>query len=1016
MVDDGDRDRYVGRHSENARLVAALDAAARGHGSTVIVGGEAGIGKTRLVEHLTITASERGATVMGGACLPTGSGASPYAPFVEALRKLARSVEPGRLAAVLGPARPEIARLLPELTHKTVDAPGRQESDRAGQTRLFEAVLGVIERQAANAPVVVTIEDLQWADAGTRGLLGFLSRNLRQAPVLMIVTLRMDELDRRDPILAFVAELERDPWVARIELGGLDRTDLALLLRTLDADGPSAEMVDEVFVRSGGNPFFVEQLAATGAHGPNDRTLPPGLRDVLLSRLAALPDDTQRTLRAASAAGRRVDDQLLAVVLDVPAGSLADALRPAVAQRILVDVDVDLVEGGLGGYGFRHALLAEVAYGELLHGERDRLHAAFGRELERRGEIGGLPVTPAELAYHWVAARDHGRAVPALVAAGEAAEGVYDFGQAFRHYERALALWDHGAGADPTRDRVSILQRAAECAVLIGAYARAVEYGRTAITTEQISETVDGQPDPGRLGLLHDRLRWFQWEAGDRAGAEAAVAEALRLIPVDPPSALRARALGQAAGLRLFAGDPRAAASMATEAHQAAQAAGAASEEALALGVLGWSEAVLGDVDGGVATYRRGLSIAERLGGVEGIALAHANLAALLDRVGRTDASLAAARDGVHLAHRLGVARTYGGALMGHAVKALFDLGRWDDAAAAADEGLELDPVGRSAIRLHLYRGRIAANRGRFDVAATQLDRALELHQRSGGSAADRAALLAATAELATWERRLEAVRSAVDEGLASLDADVPLDPALGWLAWYALRAEADAATDARARHDDAALHGIEARVAPLAARALGVGARVQTTDRRFAAVGGLCQGELARLRGQVDAATWDRTALAWDELGRPAPAAYARYRAGEAVLGARGDRAIAADMLRRAHRAATDLGATPLRLEIERLARHARIELGATSAKVADPGETFGLTDREREVIRLVAAGRSNQQIATDLFITRKTASVHVSNILGKLGVANRVEAAAVAHRLGLEAEPGEPGAVDES
>jgi DNA-binding NarL/FixJ family response regulator len=124
----------------------------------------------------------------------------------------------------------------------------------------------------------------------------------------------------------------------------------------------------------------------------------------------------------------------------------------------------------------------------------------------------------------------------------------------------------------------------------------------------------------------------------------------------------------------------------------------------------------------------------------------------------------------------------------------------------------------------------------------------------------------------------------------------------------------------------------------------------------------------------------------------------------------------MAADMLRRAHRAATDLGATPLRLEIERLARHARIELGATSARAADPDETFGLTDREREVIRLVAAGRSNQQIATDLFITRKTASVHVSNILGKLGVANRVEAAAVAHRLGLEAEPGEPGAVDES
>ena len=124
----------------------------------------------------------------------------------------------------------------------------------------------------------------------------------------------------------------------------------------------------------------------------------------------------------------------------MPAGAVADALRPAITQGILVDAD--RFDDTLGGYAFRHALLAEVANGELLHGERDRFHAAFGEELERRGEIGGVPVTPAELAYHWVAARDRTRALPALVAAGAAAERVYAFAEARRHYEQALELWD----------------------------------------------------------------------------------------------------------------------------------------------------------------------------------------------------------------------------------------------------------------------------------------------------------------------------------------------------------------------------------------------------------------------------------------------------------------------------------------------------------------------------------------------------------------------------------------------
>jgi ATP/maltotriose-dependent transcriptional regulator MalT len=1017
VVDHADRETLIGRSAEEARLESALDAAVDGRGSTVIVGGEAGIGKSRLVGRLADTARNRGATVLSGACLAAGSGAIPYAPFVEALRDLTRSVEPALLAGLLGPARSEIARLLPEVAPRTQDTPTRLEFDRAGQTRLFEAVLGVIERQARRGPVVLVVEDIQWADDGTRGLLGFLSRNLRHAPVLIVVTLRTDDLARRDPALAFIAELERDEWVARMDLKGLDRREVAALLRALAASSPSTSRVDEVMDRSGGNPFFVEQLAATldtgseGGTGGAGGDLPPQLRDVLIARLAGLPNETQRLLRAASAAGRRVDEELLAAVLEVPAQAVADALRPAITQGILVDAD-GLDEGG--GYAFRHALLAEVANDELLHGERDRLHAAFGGELERRGEIGGVPVTPAELAFHWVAARDRARAVPALVAAGAAAELVYAFPEARRHYERALEMWEglmEPAGS-VAMDRASVLQRAAECAVLTGAYGRAVELGRAAIDAAEDAGRGEDGADPSRLGTLHDRLRWYLWEAGDRAAALAAVEEALRLIPAEPPTAARTRVLAQSAGLRLLGGDPVGAATTARDAIRMAQAAGALSEEALATGVLGWAEAVTGDVDRGIATFRHGVAIAERLGGVEGIALGHANLAALLDRVGRTEESLEAARNGYAIAQRLGVPRTYGGVLLGHVAKALFDLGRWDEAAAAADEGLELDPVGRSAVWLHLNRARVDTNQGRFDAAEAHLRQGREIDQESGHDQSYRAGLLAAGAEVAAWQGRLPEVRAAVDAALAALEADAPLDPALGWLAWHALRAEADAAEAAKGRRDGASPADTAAHVGPIAKRLMQVGDRVATTDPRRAAVAGLVRGELDRIGGRPDAAALLETAVAWDGLGRPAPAAYARYRAAEAILSINGDRAQAATALRDANAAAERLGAEPLRREIERLARHARIDLAtgsATAASATDaPSDPISLTEREREVIRLVAAGQSNQQIADALFITRKTASVHVSNILGKLGVANRVEAAAVAHRLGLAAEPG--------
>jgi len=999
---------FIGRKAELARLEQALARVGTEAGATIIVGGEAGIGKTWLLDHFAAIARTDGGQVLSGACLEFGGRGVPFAPFVEALRSLVRSVEPARLPALLGPARRGLAPLLPDLDSSFAardDAPA--ERDRAGQARLFELVLDVVERISRSTPLVLIVEDIQWADDDTRDLIAFLVRHLRSSDVLTILSVRTDDRDRDDRWLRFLAELERDPWVERIELGSFDRRDLGRLLEARSDRAVPAELVDEILARSGGNPFYAEQLLAINRADDDGGTLPQRLQDVLEARLAALPPTALDVVRAAAVAAGRVDDAALQAVLGIPARALTDALRAAIDDAVLISIHG--ADGEIGGYAFRHALLREVAYGNLLPGERVRLHASFAAFFQARRDA-GVSIDPSELAFQLDGAREFARVVPVLVEAGEAAERAFAFGRAGRLYERALELWDaagkaHGA---PTTDRAEVTQRAAECALLTGAHHRAIELSRMAISLLELAVP----PDAIRLGRLGDRLRWFLWESGDRGAASAAVDEALATIPIDPPSAARARALGQAAGVRMEAGDLGRAMAFARDSITMARAVGAASEEAFAGGILGWCEAMSGNVATGITTYRAALAIAKRLGGAEGISLGYANLAVLLDRLGRSEEALTVAMEGFGEVRDLGVSRTYGGVLLGHAATALFDLGRWREATVIAGEGLDLDPIGRSATELQLACARIASNQGRLDEAASYLRRANELTESSGGTTAYSPALLAAEADLAREEGRYRDVRAALERGVEFVADDRPLDPGLGWLAATGLRTEADAAQIARARHDQPGLMlatAIADGITAFVERASS-GPAIAADVRRDAMLA-LCHAERHRVDGPGDGLDWADVAKRWDALGRPYPAAYARYRLGEAIIGSKGSRAEAAAALGEAMTVANTLEAGPLRTAILDLARHARLTVvtgplaieSASRDDLPDRGNQQGLTGRESEIIRLVAAGWSNQQIADALFITRKTASVHVSNILGKLGVRNRVEAAAVAQRLGI-------------
>jgi DNA-binding NarL/FixJ family response regulator/tetratricopeptide (TPR) repeat protein len=999
------RRAFIGRSVQLAYLRDALhDTEASGIGRSVVIGGEAGIGKSRLVERF-VGEIGSGAKALSGACLEVGEDALPYAPFVEILRALVRDTPTERLPAVLGPGRAELTRLLPELAARAADLAQPAGPDRASQARLFELILGVLERMAAEQSLVVVIEDVHWADRSTRDLIGFLARALRDDRVLLVLTTRTDAAGDAVGNLAFLAELEREDNVERLELQPFDRDEIAEQASGLLDEPPEPAVVDRLLARSDGNPFYVEELIlARAVAGPG---LPPVLRDVVAARVARLSPAARDVLRAAAAAGRRVDDELLAAALDRSPRDLAGALREAVDSGILVRRDT--ADGPV--LAFRHALLHEVVDGELMGGERAALHAAFAEALEARLAAGDQAVADVEIARHWDSARQPARALPFTIRAAGAAEQVYAFPEAQRLWERAGAMFERLGLADEVegRDLADVLLRGAECAVLTSEPSRAVELAQRALIA--LYPTGDQE----RLALLENRHRWYLWWAGQRAQAAAAVRRALATMPTDPPSLELVRTLAQEAGILMFAGDYEASRDRAQEAIDLARRLGAHGEVALALGVLGWDLALLGDVDGGIAKFREGQAIGEALGSVEGMALAATNLAGLLDRIGRSRESLDAALQGFALTERFGVARTYGAVLLGHAAKAQLALGLWDEADRSTSDGLRRGAVDGGAEWLQINRARLLVGRGRSDEAAVLLRRARAIEKRLGGTEYA-TPLLAAEAELAAWSGEVSALVEVGERGLGALAPGGMPDPSLAWLAAQVMRGAADAklaigaglagpADDPIADRADRLVTGIRAAVAEAMRRPGFV------IGERAGAVLALLNAEGARYDGRATPDAWSDVAARWVSLARPFHAAYARLRQAEALLASR-DREMAAAVLGETIATAAALGAAPLQALAMGLAGQARLTLPPTDsaavpmAPAAGRDDPYELTPREAEVLRLVAAGWTNQQIADELFIARKTASVHVSNLMGKLGATNRGEAAALAHRLGLVPE----------
>jgi DNA-binding SARP family transcriptional activator/DNA-binding GntR family transcriptional regulator len=424
---DHDPDVLVGRAGELQELEMAFEAAAAASGTTALVAGPAGIGKTVLASELARRARNSGATVLSGRCIDLVGAGLPYLPLVEAFRPLCSSAMLGEIRDELH----ELPRLHPDLADGTPLAPHGDGAN--ARLRLFAEVLAVLEHISRRAPVVLIFEDLHWADGSTLDLVTYLAHAVQGRRVLIVATYRSDALAPDHELHRLAAGLRRAGTTVTVELGPLHDADIEALVAA-SVDELPAELTAAVCARSEGNPFFATELAAAAARGEHD--LPPALHDLLLAGIGRLDADTRPLLRVVAAAGRDVPYRLLTAVTELPERTIVEGLRQAVEHHVLV------ADQGNGSFRFRHALFAEAVYATLLPGEREELHARLASALTQNPNLAASRAIAGELAQHWVAARKPMQALGASLHAARDAQALSGLAEALRHLEQVLELWE----------------------------------------------------------------------------------------------------------------------------------------------------------------------------------------------------------------------------------------------------------------------------------------------------------------------------------------------------------------------------------------------------------------------------------------------------------------------------------------------------------------------------------------------------------------------------------------------
>lgn len=1030
----------VARQEEVASLLAAVGRAAAGVPGLVLIGGDAGVGKSRLIAHVADQARQDGATVVVAHCVDLGEVGIPYLPFTEALTQLqggGASPEVGAGVAALVAERPALWRLL--------EPGGGTEAAHDERLQLFDGIARSLAAAGEpGRPLVLVIEDAHWADASSRDALRFVVSRLRSQHVLVVVSYRSDDVDRRHPLRRLLAELHRDPSTERLDLAPFTTDELRDFTTALAGDPLGAGAFEEVRSRSEGNAFFAEELLNAGLEGG----LPWSLADVLHSRLEQLAPDVQQVVRLASVAGRRVredvlraaaahlrapgvpDDVAPATGPDFAGASLAGAaaqidaaLREAVGRQVLVVED--------GYLAFRHALLAEALYLDLLPGERTAAHRAYLAAMGQEGPDAMTLGSAAERAHHALQAHDLPAALVASRDAARRAGRLLAPEEQLRHLEQVLTLWDSVQHAEELlgEDRVDLALAAGEAAVRAGHPTRAIRLTRRAVDALE--------HDPARQATLQYVLARRLLEVDSVEATEEAAdltKSALDVLPDSPSSAyawtlaVRARAtmyLSTAAVDRDE--EARLLAERAVEVARAVPDPGAEADALTTLAVL-----LVEDADESARLLESARGRAADAGEVFTELRCWFNIATNRFYAGHLDAAGEVLEKALARAEELGLGWSSAG----------LELRVVDEIRRYFSGDLADRPIGgvSPGAEQWLASSRMYATVARGDADAIERGQAL----RAGWHRDGMIALVAGgcLVDALTWAGRYEEAVTLAEELTAHLGA-VWSEFFLGriWLSALATAALADAAAadlgpgrgdPSRVARGDALLAvahetaqrgrprggvlGPEGRawllrVAAENARLHAI-AGIPGTASPFAGPAGVSPGEAGTVHpgagpasgsGTDPAGAWRTTARLWQEtvnafdFGYRYELARSRHRWAEALLGA-GEREAAELEAAEALSEAVAMGAAPLAEAVRSLARRGRLDLPG----VRQP-TTSTLTEREEEVLTLVAQGLSNRQIGERLFISTKTVSVHVSNVLAKLGASGRAEAVSVAHQRGL-------------
>jgi DNA-binding CsgD family transcriptional regulator len=955
----------VGRRREFAAVATALQGIGR-DARYIALSGEPGIGKTRMLEELARHGEERGCTVL------TGRGAElerdlPFGVWVDALDDHAAWLGPTRLDRMLGDRVAELARVLPSVDPgDAAPAPALQDE----RYRAHRAVRALLEQLAAAAPVLVLLDDLQWADDSSLELVAHLLRRPPRAPLVVASAFRAGGLP--GAVLGAFEAAERDRRVIDVRLEPLSAAESDALL----GDAVPARLRQEVYHLSGGNPFYLQELArgatapalsadpivAAAGDSAADWNLPPAVATALGQEIGALSEPGRRLVQGAAVAGDPADLGVAGAAGAVPDDAMEGALDELVAARLLAATDLPR------RYRFRHPIVRRAAYESAGDGWRMAAHARAAAALERTG--GAL----AARAHHLERCADPGddAAIAVLSQAGHATAPRAP-AEAARWYSAALRLLPDGDGR-----RLELLAPLASALASTGQLERALStlLEVLAVVPPELAELrarlvaacAACENLLGRHGAAHERLAHALEELPDRTGAAAAMLEAELAADALYDSDFAALA-GRAAQARATAGtlsDPglRAlTAALDCFAHyglgRLAEAEEARAEAAAALDAmtdeelagrleatyyLGFAEFLCERYEETIVHLQRGLAVSRASGQGQFVVPIMVGLAHALDVRGRIDEALDMVEGAVEAARLSDNRQVLSWALVGEAWVAAM-IGDLELAGRAADEGVTLLGELSSSI-LTLGTHALAAV---VFLEAGDVDRCFAEAQAAGAPAFDaiepgRAAwLLAVLARAELARGRPDAARDSIARARRTLEGlSLPLTEATVVHAEALLALEQDAADAAEIAEAGAAL-------------AEGVGAVVHA----------------GRLR-----------ALAGHALARA------------------GDRDAAVTVLKRAETELAACGAERLRAEAVRDLRKLGVRVAGRQRRGVAGEGLAALSGREREVAELVALGRTNREIAAELFVSEKTVEGHLRNVFAKLDVSARAAVAEIVGR----------------